>query len=944
MIWQINIRKFPLLISLVIFFCFNITPAQETESPANQNLHQWGAVSLFNGLPSNTVRAIAQTTDGVLWFGTDGGLAKFDGRAVEKVSLPDSDAQTVVALAVAADNALWLGTNKGALRYANGEFQSIENTLDKAITSILIQGTDVYLGSSNAVFKVETNADKSLKTSEIFNQDVKINALATDENALLLGTWGRGLISFSGGATENVISRPRPYFINVLTRDAQNNLWLGADTANKADGLYLSNKILRPEIIGGGIGTVTAISGGADDDLWVGTDINGLFYLRGGQIIKSYTFANTAGGLRSNKIYTIFVDREKTVWVGTDRGISRLDSKSPFNRFFSEVKASNTIRALYQSKAGKIYAGTNRGLFVLENNVWRGVTEFADKTVYAVAENAGGEIYVGASVGLFTLQGKKLSIGDVRSIENFRGRIYAAVFGKGLIEIIGEEENLAAEIKTATALSANEKTLLIGTGEGEIYAFDGRQAARSEQYNDLNSAAIWRIRQDAKNILFATENGLFVYRNGAVEKYLENRVVRDAFIADNGDVWAATIGGGLFHLKSNEIFGLLTANLTAEQGLPSASIFALLPLSNNEFLIGTTRGLSDYAPNNLPPQIIATRILSQRLYSEAEMRGGIRLEYPQNSLVLEVTGLSSRTFPEQFQYAFLLKNSKSEIIKKQFSKEAQFVMDKLAAGDYRVEVFAFNQDLTASEPLIFNFFVSDAPFPRTAAALAALLGIALIALVWAIVERHRIKDTNRQLTHARLDLANEAERERRRIARDLHDQTLADLRKLMLMSDKLPGENSVFRGEVENVSEEIRRICEDLSPSALENVGFLAALEFLLSNTTANYEFNASENLEEHLDLPPNVQIQIFRIAQEVLSNIKRHAEADRIKMRISGAVEAGFTLEIEDDGKHFETISRRKKGRGLTNIKSRAALIEAETNWEKLPGGATLFTLYKRI
>ncbi len=166
----------------------------------------------------------------------------------------------------------------------------------------------------------------------------------------------------------------------------------------------------------------------------------------------------------------------------------------------------------------------------------------------------------------------------------------------------------------------------------------------------------------------------------------------------------------------------------------------------------------------------------------------------------------------------------------------------------------------------------------------------------------------------------------------------------MLMSDQLPGETLEFRGEIENVSEEIRRICEDLSPSVLENVGLLAALEFLLSGTAANYEFTASENLEERLDLSPSVQIQIFRIAQEVLSNIKRHAEADKIKMRVSDSIENGLTLEIEDNGKDFEPKSAMKKGRGLSNIKSRAALIKAEVDWKKLSDGGTVFTLYKQF
>src|SRR5581483_3565545 len=102
-----------------------------------------------------------------------------------------------------------------------------------------------------------------------------------------------------------------------------------------------------------------------------------------------------------------------------------------------------------------------------------------------------------------------------------------------------------------------------------------------------------------------------------------------------------------------------------------------------------------------------------------------------------------------------------------------------------------------------------------------------------------LASANRDLAEARLQLANETEAERRRIARDLHDQTLADLRNLALLVDQLqmkrdpnirpnraPSAPSTLRNEIESISEEVRRICEDLSASALENVGLSAALQF----------------------------------------------------------------------------------------------------------------------
>ena len=96
-------------------------------------------------------------------------------------------------------------------------------------------------------------------------------------------------------------------------------------------------------------------------------------------------------------------------------------------------------------------------------------------------------------------------------------------------------------------------------------------------------------------------------------------------------------------------------------------------------------------------------------------------------LLLEAAGLSSRTFPEQFQYGFLLKNENGEVIKKKISGENQFLMDELAPGNYAAEVTVYNQDLLASQPLKFNFSVSPAPFPKTSAALGVLLAVALIA-------------------------------------------------------------------------------------------------------------------------------------------------------------------------------------------------------------------------
>jgi two-component system sensor histidine kinase UhpB len=262
-----------------------------------------------------------------------------------------------------------------------------------------------------------------------------------------------------------------------------------------------------------------------------------------------------------------------------------------------------------------------------------------------------------------------------------------------------------------------------------------------------------------------------------------------------------------------------------------------------------------------------------------------------------------------------------------------------------------------------------APFPWTSTALAILLALTLLALLWALLERSRIVRTsaalvsaNRELADARLNLANEAERERRRIARDLHDQTLADLRHLMLMTDQLPlSANSarsqvdanVLRGEIEGISQEVRRICEDLSPSVLQNVGFSAALEFALSHAVQlapperkfEYEFACDESVEEQTKFPASVQMQIYRIAQEAVNNICRHAVPDRVRMEVTAAAPGSVTLRLEDNGKEFDpAVAAKGDGRGLANMRARASLIGAEINWEQRHGGGTVFTLQKPL
>ncbi|MDQ2745813.1 MAG: hypothetical protein M3T96_00950 [Acidobacteriota bacterium] len=942
---KICVRQFAMFVFIAVLLSSNHFSQSPSETPKElpptaQNFHQWGAVTLFNGLPSDNVRAVAQTPDGILWFGTDSGLAKFDGRRVEFVALENFPASRVLTLAADDAGALWIGTEAGAGRFYNGRFYPISETAGKAITSIII-GENIKLISSDTIFTAHQKPDGALEIAVSDAHNLQIAAARKiGGGKYIYGSRGRGLI-VENGEFQEVMSRPRPFFVNALETDANGILWIGANSEKGGSGLFQAKDFFHPVNIGENLETVTAFGKSANGDFWVGTEKHGLFHFRGTRQLENYTFENTAGGLRSNKIYAVFVDREGVLWLGTNRGACRFDVSSPFNQTLSEDANANFVRTVYLGENGQIFAGTNRGLYLSSDENWIQAEKFPSKAIYVIGEDASKQYLIGTSNGLFDFDGKQKMAGDIRAIVNFQGKTYAAIFGRGVVQI---EANISVFANdSATTLYTDGQQLWIGTAKDGVFTFDGRETKQVAALGDLRGAAIRKITQDAARRFWLTgERGLFLYENGNLQNVLANQDVRDVAIT-GADVWATTLKDGLFHLRFDADFGWLISDLNVEQGLPSEQIFSILPIENR-LLIGTNRGVVNYAPSATPPQIVAVRVLSQRLYNGAALRSKINLEYPQNSLLVEVAGLSSRTFPEQFQYEFFLKNEQGEVIEKRLSNESQFSPVNLAAGEYRIEARSLNKDLLASDALVIEFSVARAPFPWTATALGALLFIALIALIWAIVERRRIVRKNRELAAARFDLANEAERERRRIAQDLHDQTLADLRNLMLMSDKLPFETSEFRVEIEAVSTEIRRICEDLSPSVLENVGLNPALEFLLSHTIENHKFSAADDLDERLHFSANEQMQIYRIAQEVMNNIKRHSDAKTVAVTVDVSPENEFVLVIEDDGTFFDTSAIAAKGRGIANIKSRVSLIKAEARWLESEAGGNRFELRKNI
>jgi two-component system sensor histidine kinase UhpB len=198
------------------------------------------------------------------------------------------------------------------------------------------------------------------------------------------------------------------------------------------------------------------------------------------------------------------------------------------------------------------------------------------------------------------------------------------------------------------------------------------------------------------------------------------------------------------------------------------------------------------------------------------------------------------------------------------------------------------------------------------------------------------------------------EEERRRLARDLHDEVNQALTAILLRLEALAQETPAERAPevaelkrlVNQAMDELLNLARQLRPSALDDHGLVPAVETQLKR------FSARTGIEVRLDtrgepdeLPEVVQTAIYRVAQEALTNVTRHAGATVVELDL-GADEGGAELRVRDDGSGFDpsVIARNSEGPagglGLIGMAERARLVGGELDVRSAPGGGTTITL----
>ena len=378
--WEIGVRglnlarhQLPLrfldLWGVFLFVLTMVCPARAAE-PVNSPMaaSEWlvRTWQTRDGLPQNSVNAIAQTRDGYLWVGTSGGLARFDGARFRSFGLQEGlRSVRISSLLEDRKGALWVGTTGGGLsRWADGRFAAVaalEGFEGADIVAMAAEpGGTLWIGTDRGLLRWRDGAFSQIGPADGLPAK-QIRALCRDsQGTLWVSVVPGGLFQGTGG---RFIPGPRnpsaPSPVYSLLADRQGNLWAGSDTGvlwqwqgelwkryGPTNGLPKSN--------------IEALAQGTDNRIWAGTRSAGLYFFSEGSF---HGLAEPTGpALRTEAARRLFVDPDGAVWVGTSSsGLSRLSGRLLYHWGAAEGLIHPHVAALAEDISGGLWVGTHEG-------------------------------------------------------------------------------------------------------------------------------------------------------------------------------------------------------------------------------------------------------------------------------------------------------------------------------------------------------------------------------------------------------------------------------------------------------------------------------------------------------------------------------------------------------------------------------------------------------
>jgi len=701
--------------------------------------------SAEDGLPSSQVWCSLQDEKGYIWFGTTGGLVKFDGAEFVTYSVEDGLVNNTVRFLLEDNGILWVATYNGVSEFDGNSFKNYtaKDGLGKGVVRSVVKFKDcLWFGTSEGGLSrfdgqefITYTTDDGLPSNSIF-------PLLSDGKYLWIGTRGGGLSRFDGETFVNYSEKDGLTTKDVWCLIKENSiLWIG--TGDKGL-IKLENGQFVYVIPNGKFYSVAK-----GKSLWFGTFDGGVWCFENG--FKKYT---TANGLINNRILSILVDREDSVWFTTEKGISKLVSKKFIG--YLEDKIILSICMFRET----LWVGTlMEGLFKFENNKLTSYTiknGLLNNQVWVLASFK-DKLWIGTYEGLNSYDGKKFDkytvkeglasniITDILPIEN---NLWIATAG-GLSKFDGKVfTNFTIKQELATnrvwSICQDGDKIWLATDTG-AYCFDGNRFINYTADYGLSTNSIRIVFKDSKNVLwFGTALGInkfdgkkftvFTTKDG-----LSNNSI-SSIVEYNGNLWLGT-DKGLNIFRDEKVIKVYTQK-SGLIGDESSTPNSLYLDKRQNIWFGSTKGMTKYIPENdipnkLPPPVYIKKFFVDNTLIDQEKK--LEFKHNRNNVRFSYVSLSFKD-EEDVRYRYKLEGYDkvwSDIIEK---REIRYT--NLNNGHYTFKVRARNGDGYWSEAPVELSFVILPPFWKV----WWFIGLSILgslALIFAGY-RHRINKVRKE--------------------------------------------------------------------------------------------------------------------------------------------------------------------------------------------------------
>lgn len=932
---------------------------------------------------------------GAMWVGTGNGrVCRWapEPRIFIPVTLPDTLAEKgrVLDLLPEGDAALLvsiekLGLHRLDLRTGQSSSASANDRRlkDRVLDLCRVNGS-VYAGTlSGGLMQLEGGRVRDLSriTAAFATPGQTIACIhRAGANTLWMGAWDNGLYKHvigTGSVTRAATLDHAPFSqtateITAITW-AHGHLWLGT----KRSGLYLLDTVSMrftrsehhfPDRASLTSNTIHCLFTDSRGMVWIGTD-NGLdLYDPSANLFSTHWLG---GGIAQADLGDRVTGIVSTPWGPVVSSVSQLWAPDGTAALRPIGDTTSTYHSLRRTSTGTVLLGTDHGLQVLQSDghrtdAVRGVSAAALAATSGVGTfslpssriNAIAEAQVlGRSVWVVSVFGYGIGVIDTATRQGFieQVRLSDAPFenmfngfftdSRGTLWLLGRNSGIARGIRLPGQQRA--RSLLDGSLPCAGNCTDGG-------YLGLEAEAHYGGPSAPKSVTAAIELGpgdlLLASADMGLVRFRPDRpapfdpipsphdrvegMARDA----QGRIWCVAAGG----LDVYDPDAGTWLRIDPADGLPEKGVLGPVHvLAADDFAVGSFGGIVRFDPASIqhPPGAPTVRITHLRLFDrEADSllaAGPIRLHHTQNFLRIAFTSFAFGS-ADKHRYHWQLVGVDPGPVDGGSRTEASYT--NLKGGDLRFLVWAVNSAGRASTPVELAITIVPPFWERWW--FFALIAT-LIAGAFYGAYRYRIAQLQ-HMQQLRLSAEIEAqEKERKRIARDLHDDLGTRISTLKLYLGGLrgylvPGDEAraVERNAVEILDasvKDLRDMLNDLSPDTVSRYGYVHAVEELARHISNSRVIEVDVAVAGS---PPRMEstreLALYRITQELFNNSIKHSGCTRIHVRM---LHAADRLEVlyEDNGKGM-VLSGNGGGHGLRNITNRLQLIGGTITWDSAP------------